>query len=152
MDKASIAALNATLLHYAKGEAEREVPVWRMISTPVGEIDRRARRWARALGDSAGSQTVRPEPVEGRGKATTALSVLDGRSMIGGGSLPEESLPARILAIEHPDVEGLAKRLRLGNLAIIGRVDHGRLLLDPRTVHPRDDAALIQAVRTALGA
>jgi L-seryl-tRNA(Ser) seleniumtransferase len=149
MDKASIAALNATLLHYVKGEAEREVPVWRMISTQVPALDRRARRWVRALGDSAGSQTVRPELVEGRGTATT-VSVIDARSMIGGGSLPEESLLTRLLAIEHPDVESLARRLRLGNPAVIGRVEHGRLLLDARTVHPREDASLLLAVRDAL--
>jgi L-seryl-tRNA(Ser) seleniumtransferase len=149
MDKASIAALNATLLHYVKGEAEREVPVWRMISTQVPALDRRARRWVRALGDSAGSQTLRPELVEGRGTATT-VSVIDARSMIGGGSLPEESLPTRLLAIEHPDVESLARRLRLGNPAVIGRVEHGRLLLDARTVHPREDASLLLAVRDAL--
>ncbi len=44
MDKASIAGLNATLLHYAKGEAEREVPVWRMIAAPLAEITATARR------------------------------------------------------------------------------------------------------------
>jgi L-seryl-tRNA(Ser) seleniumtransferase len=76
--------------------------------------------------------------------------VIDARSMIGGGSLPEESLLTRLLAIEHPDVESLARRLRLGNPAVIGRVEHGRLLLDARTVHPREDASLLLAVRDAL--
>src|SRR5918912_4154302 len=33
-DKLTLAALGATLVHYLRGEAEREVPVWRMISTP----------------------------------------------------------------------------------------------------------------------
>jgi L-seryl-tRNA(Ser) seleniumtransferase len=70
--------------------------------------------------------------------------------MIGGGSLPEESLPTRVLAIEHPDVDGLAHRLRLGEPAVVGRVEHGRLLLDPRTVHPREDATLLAAVKSAL--
>jgi L-seryl-tRNA(Ser) seleniumtransferase len=171
MDKASIAALNATLLHYAKGEAEREVPVWRMISTPLAEIEARASGWARAVGELGGSpmtrpstssgdpstgsgrtgeKSVRPELVEGRREPTTAVSVIEGRSMIGGGSLPEESLPTRLLAIEHPDVEGLAKRLRLGEQAVVGRIEHGRLLLDPRTVHPNEDEALMNALREGL--
>jgi L-seryl-tRNA(Ser) seleniumtransferase len=136
MDKASIAALNATLLHYARGEAEREVPVWRMISAPVEEVDRRAHGWAEELG---------PSPAN-----SYSLSVVDGRSMIGGGSLPEESLPTRLLAIEHPDVEGVTKRLRLGEPAVVGRVEHGRLLLDPRTVRSTDAAGLVEAVRRAL--
>jgi L-seryl-tRNA(Ser) seleniumtransferase len=70
--------------------------------------------------------------------------------MIGGGSLPEESLATRLLAIEHADVDALARRLRLSGPAVVARVEHGRLLLDPRTVHPRDDASLLRALREAL--
>ena len=82
--------------------------------------------------------------------AGLTVTLIDGRSMIGGGSLPEESLPTRLLALECEDVEGVAKRLRLGDQAVVGRVEHGRLLLDPRTVHPREDEALVKALRRAL--
>jgi L-seryl-tRNA(Ser) seleniumtransferase len=132
MDKSSIAALNATLLHYVKGEAEREVPVWRMIAMPVRQIGARARRWARSIGDGA--------------------SVIDGRSMVGGGSLPEESLPTKLVAVPAAGgaaLEALARRLRLGDPPIIGRIEGGRLLLDPRTVDPRDDAEVVRGVKTA---
>jgi L-seryl-tRNA(Ser) seleniumtransferase len=132
MDKSSIAALNATLLHYVKGEAEREVPVWRMIAASVSELGRRARRWARAIGEDA--------------------SVIDGRSMVGGGSLPEESLPTKLVAVPAAGgaaLEALARRLRLGDPPIIGRIEGGRLLLDPRTVDPRDDAKVIEGVKAA---
>jgi L-seryl-tRNA(Ser) seleniumtransferase len=133
MDKASIAALNATLLHYAKGEAEREVPVWRMISVPLTEVHARARRLARLIGEGA--------------------TVVDGRSMIGGGSLPEESLPTKLIALPAAggaELEALAKRLRLGETPVVGRIEDGRLLLDPRTVASRDHAALVRAVKAAL--
>jgi L-seryl-tRNA(Ser) seleniumtransferase len=133
MDKSSIAALNATLLHYVKGEAQREVPVWRMIAMPLSEVTARARRWARLIGEGA--------------------TVVDGRSMIGGGSLPEESLPTKLVALPAKSgaaLEALAKRLRLGEPAIIGRIEDGRLLLDPRTVEPREDAALVLGVKAAL--
>jgi L-seryl-tRNA(Ser) seleniumtransferase len=133
LDKATIAGLNATLLHYAKGEAEREVPVWRMISAPLEDVERRATHWAAEL---AGSATA---------------TIIDGRSMVGGGSLPEESLPTRLLAIEHADVDGVAKRLRTGEPAVVARVEHGRLLLDPRTVRSQDAAALVSALKVALG-
>src|SRR5690606_16927686 len=132
MDKTSIAALNATLLHYARGEAEREVPVWRMVSMPLTEIEARAQAWAAELGVNA------------------SAGVIDGRSMIGGGSLPEESLPTRLLALACDDVEEVARRLRLGDPAVVARVEHNRLLLDPRTVHPREDAALVAAVQQTL--
>jgi L-seryl-tRNA(Ser) seleniumtransferase len=133
MDKASIAGLNATLLHYAKGEAEREVPVWRMISTQLTEISARARRWARLIGEGA--------------------TVIDGRSMIGGGSLPEESLATKLVAVPAAGgaaLEALAKRLRQGETPIVGRIEDGRLLLDPRTVASRDDAVVVGAVKAAL--
>jgi L-seryl-tRNA(Ser) seleniumtransferase len=133
MDKSSIAALNATLLHYVKGEAEREVPVWRMISAPLNEVGRRARRWARLIGHGA--------------------TIIDGRSMVGGGSLPEESLPTRLIAIPAAGGSGLAalaRRLREGEPPIIGRIEDGRLLLDPRTISLRDEAALVEGVRAAV--
>jgi L-seryl-tRNA(Ser) seleniumtransferase len=135
MDKSSIAALNATLLHYVKGEAEREVPVWRMIAAPVRQIGARARRWARSIGDGA--------------------SVVDGRSMVGGGSLPEESLPTKLVAVPAAGgaaLEALARGLRLGDPPIIGRIEGGRLLLDPRTVDPKDDAAVVRGVKAARAA
>jgi L-seryl-tRNA(Ser) seleniumtransferase len=134
MDKASIAGLNATLLHYLKGEAVTRVPVWRMIAMPAADTERRARRWARAIGGGA--------------------SVIDGRSMVGGGSLPEESLPTRLLAVPpqpYAGVDELARRLRHHDPPVIARVEHDRLLLDPRTVQPREDAEVVTALKKALG-
>jgi len=132
MDKAGIAALHATLLHYLRGEALEKVPVWRMISTAIIEIERRARRWARAVGPPA--------------------RVVDGRSMVGGGSLPEESLPTKLLAIpgEGAQVSQLALRLRTGQPALVARVEHDALLLDPRTVAPAEDRALLGALRAVV--
>jgi L-seryl-tRNA(Ser) seleniumtransferase len=81
--------------------------------------------------------------------------VVDGRSMIGGGSLPEESLPTRLLALgggDGLDVEALARRLRTGDPSVLGRIERDRLLLDPRTVLPREDAALLRALQSAMAA
>jgi L-seryl-tRNA(Ser) seleniumtransferase len=132
MDKASIAGLTATLLHYLRGEALTKVPVWRMIATPLADIERRARHWMRAIGHGA--------------------RVVDGRSMIGGGSLPEEGLPTKLLALpgEGVRVTEVAGRLRLGSPAIVGRIEHDALLLDPRTVRPDEDRALIAAINGTL--
>jgi L-seryl-tRNA(Ser) seleniumtransferase len=130
LDKASIAGLHATLLHYLRGEALTKVPVWRMIGTPLADIKRRARRWARAI---PGAQ------------------VIDGRSMIGGGSLPEESLVTKLVAISGDSVTELARRIRAGNPAVIARIEDGALLLDPRTVQPREERALVAVLREAIG-
>jgi L-seryl-tRNA(Ser) seleniumtransferase len=131
LDKGAIAALSTTLGHYVKNEAMKKVPVWRMISMPVAEIERRARKWAKAIGKQA--------------------RVVDGRSMVGGGSLPEESLPTKVVAVSGSgaDVTSLARRLRLGEPPVVARVERDALLLDPRTVDPADDDILLKAVRTA---
>jgi L-seryl-tRNA(Ser) seleniumtransferase len=132
MDKATIAGLAATLDHYLKDEALEKVPVWRMIATPLDAIARRARRWARAAGHDA--------------------KVVDGLSMIGGGSLPEEGLATKLLAIAPAGrpAEALARRLRENDPPVIARIERDTLLLDPRTVHPREDKSVIEALRAAL--
>jgi L-seryl-tRNA(Ser) seleniumtransferase len=129
MDKASIAALNATLMHYVRGDAIEQIPVWRMIATPEAALKRRATRLATAIGRGA--------------------TVVGGRSMVGGGSLPGESLPTHVVAVPAPsglNVDELGRRLRTGEPPVVGRIEESRLLLDPRTIDPHDDAK----VRTAL--
>lgn len=77
--------------------------------------------------------------------------MIDAQSMVGGGSLPGESLPTRVLAITPSDgAARLAERLRSGEPPVVARVEHNALLLDPRTVDPREDEALTGALRTAL--
>ena len=129
LDKASIAGLHATLLHYLRGEALEKVPVWRMISMPIEEIERRARRWKRAIAGSA---------------------VADGVTMVGGGSMPGESLPTHLLSIRATDASELARRLRTGKPPVIGRIQDGALLFDPRTVLPGQDRELVAALQSAI--
>jgi L-seryl-tRNA(Ser) seleniumtransferase len=133
-DKGTIAALHATLIHYARGEALGAIPVWQMISMGLDAISRRAETWAAALGPPA--------------------FAADSESMIGGGSLPGESLPTRVLAIpgEGAWLTRLARDLRLADPPVVARIDGGRLLFDPRTVAPEDEGVLCQAVRAAMAA
>lgn len=128
-DKLCLAALSATLTHYLKREAEREVPVWRMISMPLDEISKRAKQWARKLK-----------------QAGINAEVVEGRSTVGGGSLPGETLPTWLVAIacESPDV--LAARLRRNDPPVIARIEDGRLVLDPRTVQAGEEKALLEVV------
>jgi L-seryl-tRNA(Ser) seleniumtransferase len=131
IDKVRLAGLSATLLHYIKGEAEDKIPVWRMISMPVGDIDKRARKWCKAVG--------------------TAASVIDGQSMIGGGSIPGGTLPTRLVRIDcRGKAQKLADELRKGRPAIIGRIEENNLLLDPRTVLAEEDEQLLSQLSNTL--
>ena len=133
VDKTTLAGLQATLLHYLKGEAEEKIPVWRMIATPLEALQERAKAWAERLRE-----------------AGIAASVVDGRSAVGGGSLPGETLPSKLVAIEADSPDELARRLRLGDPPVIGRIEGDRLLLDPRTVLEGEGELLLEAVRRAL--
>jgi L-seryl-tRNA(Ser) seleniumtransferase len=128
-DKLCLAGLQATLLHYAKDEATTHIPVWRMIATPVSEIERRARRWRRRL---------RREGI--------SADIIDAQSTVGGGSLPGETLPTRVIAVSVPHPDQLAAALRAANPPVIARIEEDRLLLDPRTVLPEEEPQLLAAV------
>lgn len=133
LDKVTIAALNATLLHYVRGDATSEIPVWRMIATPATDIERRAEALVASVG---------------------AGEVVPGRSMVGGGSLPEESLPTTLVALRAPAVDPMraAAALRGRSRPVVGRVERDALVLDLRTVDPADDAEVGAAVREVLEA
>jgi len=132
VDKTTLAGLQATLLHYVKGEAIREVPVWRMIATPREALAARAEAWAGRLA-AAGLQP----------------KVINGRSTVGGGSLPGETLPTHLVALQEPSPERLASSLRHADPPVIARVEDERLVLDPRTVQPEEEDTLLEIVIAA---
>jgi len=133
-DKATLAALGATLVHFGLGEAEREVPVWRMIAARPAEIEERAGAVIRGLGE-----------------AGRAWTIGDGQSAVGGGSLPGETLPTRLL-MSPPGLDAvkLGARLRSFRPAIVTRMERDRVVLDLRTVLPEEDETLASVLRQAV--
>ena len=134
VDKVTLAGLSATLAHYERGEATEEVPVWRAIATSPDALAARAGRWLEALRDAA----------------PRGLALVAGQSAIGGGTLPDVTLPTTLLALPPGDADGLAARLRHGDPPVVGRIEDGRVVLDPRTVMPWEDELLVRRVREAL--
>jgi len=133
LDKMTLAALQVTLLHYLRGEAERKIPVWQMISLSLSQIEQRAEGWRQALSE------IWP------GVSTSA-----GTSTIGGGSLPGETLPTCLLSLPplpERSSTALMAALRHNRPPIIARVERDRLLFDPRTVLPNQDEALLEGLR-----
>ncbi len=133
VSKSILAGLQATLLHYLKGEAMEQVPVWRMIAMDIDEIERRASELAQYL-DHAG---VRAE-------------VVDGFSAVGGGSLPGETIATRLVAMHVSAPHEVARRLRLGSVPVIGRIEQDVFLLDLRTVLPAEETELRRALEAVL--
>ena len=135
MDKTTIAGIQTNLLHYLKGEAPAKVPIWQMISMTQQETAERATELLRALGP-----------------AGRRCALIAGRSMVGGGSLPEESLPTTLVALPGSDAEALARTLRCGQPAILARIVGEKVVLDLRTVLPRQLPALVTRLRDLLEA
>src|SRR5437870_1326889 len=82
--------------------------------------------------------------------AGVAAQVVEGSSVIGGGSTPEQALPTWLVAIECGHVTALERRLRAGDPPVVARIEDGRLLLDLRTVFEDEDVELAQAVLAAI--
>ena len=129
-DKLCLAALTATLHHYMKDEALNEIPIWKMISATEDQIRNRAKSWS----DDLGFGEITP-----------------GKSTVGGGSLPEETQPTWLLSLDVKRPNAFAKKLRLWKTPIVARVEDDRVVLDPRTVLPEQDADLLVAIRSLMG-
>jgi L-seryl-tRNA(Ser) seleniumtransferase len=142
--KMTIAALEATLRSHADPEtAIREIPTLQIIAAPLSDIRSRARK-LRALVRQFAPPWVSVEMHE---------EAEAGR--IGGGSLPEETLPTVLLALtptrEAPvSLDELTSRLRTGRPAVMARIHEGALQFDLRTVFPDQVKPLSEAIRGAL--
>jgi len=130
IDKLTLAALEATLSQRLTGHAD-QIPVERMLHTPVADVRRRAAMWSVKLAE--------------RGVETR---LVEGSSAVGGGSLPEHDLPTVLLAIAGP-ASRLSTALRQGSPPVIARIEKDECCLDPRTVLKGEDETLIDAVETA---
>ncbi len=131
IDKMTLSAIAATLVSYLKQAHEEEIPIWNMISMSESQIAARAEQWRTEIG---------------MGRVERA------RSAIGGGSLPGQTLPTSVLAIEPPvSADHFAACLRQSPVAVVARIENERVLLDPRTVLPGQDSAVVEAIKFAHG-
>ena len=138
-DKLTLAALEATLrLYLEEPQAVAALPTLKMLTRPVAALARQARALARVMRRRWGPRLkVEVRPSEAR---------------VGGGALPQASLPSRALALELPPLapHQLESRLRQAQPPVIARVEQGSLLLDLRTILPEDQGALLAALEGVL--
>jgi L-seryl-tRNA(Ser) seleniumtransferase len=118
LDKLTLAALEATL----RGPVS---PTWTALRADPDELNRRARQIADAVGE-----------------AGVSVQVVASDGVVGGGGAPGLRLPGWAVALPA----GYAEPLRLGAVAVVGRVEHGRCLLDLRCVPPEADPVLVDAI------
>lgn len=128
VDKLTYSALNATLMHYQRQDAIEQIPIWRMIARSLADIDQQAKQWAASL----------------------AADVIDGESMVGGGSLPGTTLPTRLVALNASSPDALMTRLRQCDVPVIARIVEDRVCLDPRTVLPQQEQLLLSQIKALI--
>ncbi len=133
VDKLKLTALEATLkLYLDHDRLAREHPTYRMLAMSKDETEKRALDLATKLKAIAGLD----------------VEILDDASQVGGGSVPGQDLPTKVVAIRHPrlsldDIDG---KLRAGTPCIFARVQRERVLFDVRTLLDGDAEAIAAAL------
>jgi len=127
VSKVVIAALEATLKLYLNPETLiSSIPTLAYIARPLPQIEQQARRLRRRL--------IKCLPSD------VKVELLRGFSEVGGGALPGEQLPTRLVALSA-DSAGpmeIARRFRNADPPVFGRVGEERFLLDMRTVQEEE--------------
>ena len=134
VDKKTFAALEATLKAYQRGTHFEEIPVLRQLAASPAKLRSRAEAF-----------------VEGwKNTGPLHLELIEGQSVIGGGSAPDVHPAAVLVGVTHVStpVDRLEQELRASVPPIITRIERGKLLIDLRTVEPEDqnliNAALLK--------
>lgn len=131
LDKLVISAMESTLRNHLL-ERWDEIPAMRMIRLSAEEIRERADRLMRQW-DYPGAELI------------------EGESLAGGGSTPDQSLRTWLIAVPGDSVV-LQRHLRQSTPPVIARIDADRLLLDLRTVDPSEESDLLTALKSFLAA
>ena len=131
-DKLILTALQDAAETYLRAEGE-SLPLNQALQADPTTLKRRANKLAKALADLPLQVTVR-----------------EGASQVGGGALPQATLPSITLDLVPDDMalKEFATRLRRAALPVIGVIQGQRFRLDLRTVFPEQDKALTQSIQT----
>jgi L-seryl-tRNA(Ser) seleniumtransferase len=140
VDKLTIAAMEVTLRAYLQASWD-DLPLQRMLRLTQAQLAERTEAFVEVLRRSISA-------------GGAEIELVDGASLLGGGSTPSQSLPTKLVRIasSRRSAAQLEARLREGHLSIpvIARIEDDRVLLDLRTVFPEQEPALAHSVAAAL--
>lgn len=137
IDKLTLAALESTLRLYRDPEkAARAIPTIRMMTLALSEIEKTAEKLKGMLGQINASGLH--------------VEITDTVSRVGGGALPQQQLPTRCVGIriDGKSANAIEKRMRNNSPPVIGRIEEGVFLMDPRTVSEDELAVICEAVES----
>jgi L-seryl-tRNA(Ser) seleniumtransferase len=132
VDKATLAALSATLRLHADPATRKRIPLFRMLGTPVDALRERARALQRQF---------------------PALDVIDTNAFAGGGTLPLDPIAsAGIAFMPVGGATAALARLRAAAPPLVARIDDARVVIDLRAIAPADDARVAGALAALFAA
>jgi L-seryl-tRNA(Ser) seleniumtransferase len=122
VDKTCLMVLERTLqLFRDPARLRNNHPTYRMICTPPADLQKRAKKLARLISAEA---------------PRVEVGICESEAFLGSGSLPTEAIPSFVAAVSVPDMSAaeLARRLRLDDACIFGRIEDDRVRMDMRTL------------------
>lgn len=137
----TLAALEATLVHYVNGDYREHLPLYQMLALSVDSLEERGKELITKL-----------EGLQG-----IAVSLADDASFVGGGALPDQAIPTKVVQIELKDAQNrnrfsanVSKSLRLNVPPVFCRVKDELLIFDMRSLHPGDLETLAKILRDTI--
>jgi L-seryl-tRNA(Ser) seleniumtransferase len=132
VDKATLAALAATLRLHADAATRERIPLYRMLATPLETLRERGRALQRQF---------------------PALEVIDTEAFAGGGTLPLAPIAsAGVAFVPAGGATAALARLRAATPPLVARIDEARVVIDLRTIEPADDARVAGALAALFAA
>ncbi len=133
IDKFTMSSLQTTLTHYIKNEVTKKIPIWIMISQKQSSILNRVKKW--------------------QSTCKIKTEIYETQSTIGGGSLPGQLIPSFCLSIpetKNLTADKISRKLRKNQIPIISRIENRKVLLDARTVFPKQDKIILSALNSII--
>ncbi|HBL53438.1 MAG TPA: L-seryl-tRNA(Sec) selenium transferase [Syntrophaceae bacterium] len=136
IDKFTLAALEATLMHYlTPEEAPQTLRSLKALTEPQSDVKKRARKLIRKLIHA--------------GIPDLTYELQDAKAAAGGGSLPTQDIPTAVVAVKSAKITAshMEIKLRQAALPIIVRVDEDAIMIDLRTVSEEEFGFVVDALR-----
>ena len=135
VDKTTLAALDAVLNLYLEAEDRPQIPTLDLLAQPLTQLKARAEQLLQELKAEA--------PARWSGQ------VVAGQSSVGGGSFSNVTMESRLLLWKGPkaELEACHQFLRLGDPALVGRMNQDGLAVDVRTLIEEELPLVAEAFR-----
>ncbi len=134
VDKMTLVCLEATLrLYLDETEAIKKIPTLKMLTMNIDEINENASELSKKLQSIA---------------KNISIELIDGYSQVGGGSMPLEKIPTKLISLSSNYITAneIERYLRNNEIPIISRIQEDRVLLDVRTIKSDEFEIIVKAI------